>query len=528
MTTKTPARSGALELRGITRRFGSLVANQDVDFVAKVGEVHALVGENGAGKSTLMHIAYGLLKPDEGSIWIAGKQTGPGYNPRVAMANRLGMVHQHFMLMEPMTVVENVVLGREPTPAEAPWSGVLDLRRAAREIREVAGTFGLGIDPEARVSDLSVGEKQRVEIVKALWRGCDVLILDEPTAVLSPKEVQTFFDVLRSLTVSGMAVILITHKLDEVLAIADRITVLRGGRMAGELDAEGASAEGIARAMVGRPVLLNVDKKPASPKKVMLGLGSVSVRRARGDIALDSLDLEVRSGEIVGIAGVEGNGQSELIEAICGLRAIESGSVAIDSHDVTEMSVGGRRRAGLVHIPEDRHSRGLILEFSTAENLILGRSSEFSRAVGLDQGQIYDHAARQADVSDIRPRDTSVTTANLSGGNQQKIVIARELGTPGAKVLVASQPTRGVDVGAIERIHRELIRARDEGMAIVLLSAELSEILSLSDRVIVLYRGKAVAELDSAELREPTITDRIGSLMMGVTSESADLDGPSQ
>jgi simple sugar transport system ATP-binding protein len=509
--------SEALALRGITRRFGPVVANKAVDFSATAGEVHALVGENGAGKSTLMRIAYGLIEPDSGEIAVKGEAIDVRrWSPSRAIARGVGMVHQHFMLVEPLTVAENVVLGAEPR--RGPW---IDRARACREIAEVAERFGLSIDPEARLEDLSVGEKQRVEILKVLWRGCEVLILDEPTAVLTPQEVAGFFAVLRDLVAAGMAVVLITHKLDEVLDIADRITVMRRGEVAAEIEADGASAEDIARAMVGRPVLLEVEKPVAKPGETALSLAGVSVRRARGDRALDGIDLELRAGEILGVAGVEGNGQRELIETIVGLRSLESGTVSIAGRDVAGVSVAARLASGLAHIPEDRHARGLVLDFSIAENLILGRQRDYATRRGIDRRRVAADAAQHIEDNDIRPADPEARTGGLSGGNQQKVVIARELARRDLRVLIAAQPTRGVDVGAIERIHRQIIAARDSGVAVLLLSAELSELRALSDRLIVLYKGRVAGALDGAELAAPEATERIGALMTGAASPGA-------
>jgi simple sugar transport system ATP-binding protein len=501
----------ALELRGIGKRFGPVHANRNASLAVPAGTVHALVGENGAGKSTLMKIAYGHVQADEGTVVLKGEAIPAGeHSPRRAIDRGVGMVHQHFMLVGPLTVVENIVLGREPLRR-----GLLDLDRAAGELTELSERFGLEVDPRARIDDLSVGQQQRVEILKVLWQGCDVLILDEPTAVLTPAEVRQLFDVLRGLVAGGMTVILITHKLDEIKAIADRITVMRRGETVGELDAATATPEQIARAMVGRPVLLQVDKGPASPGRPMLELrGVVAAGRAGARaIAIDS--LSVAAGEIVGIAGVEGNGQTELIEAICGLRPATAGTITLAGRDVTSASVRARYEGGLAHIPEDRHARGLVLTLSVADNLVLGRQREFSRPTGLDRERIRDHAERCIGDFDIRPADRAARAAQLSGGNQQKIVVARELTRPAPRLLVCAQPTRGVDIGAIESIHKSIVAARDRGLAVLLVSAELSELRALSDRLLVLYRGRISGTVGAEDLARPDIADHIGELMTG-------------
>ena len=504
------ARPAALELRHIGKRYGALHANEDASLRVERGTVHALIGENGAGKSTLMKIAYGHVHADEGEIWIKGERIARHSVAR-AIERGVGMVHQHFMLVGPLTVAENVVLGREPGRA-----GLLDLGRAAGEIRTLSARFGLDVDPMARIEELSVGQQQRVEIVKVLWRGADVLILDEPTAVLTPGEVRDLFEVLRGLVADGMTVILITHKLDEVLAIADRVTVMRRGKVVEEMARGQLSAADIARAMVGRPVLLRVEKGPAKPGDVVLSVRDLHVTGTRGVPALRGVSLEVRAGEILGLAGVEGNGQSELVEAIVGLRAASRGEIRVGGVDVSGMPILRRYEAGLAHIPEDRHARALILDYSTQDNLIFGLQRHFTGKAGLlDGARMRKRAVELIEQFDIRPTDPAHQVGDMSGGNQQKVVVARELSRPAPRVLLCAQPTRGVDIGAIEAIHRRMIEARDRGLAVLLISAELSELQSLSDRLAVLYKGEIVATLDGAALAVDDVCDRVGAMMVG-------------
>jgi len=507
----------ALELRGICKRFGRVVANQEVDFRARRGTVHALVGENGAGKSTLMKIAYGCLRADAGEIALKGERIArERHSAGQAIRRGVGMVHQHFMLVGPLTVVENAVLGREPKRR-----GLLDLERAAGELTELSRRFGLDVDPRSRIEDLSVGQQQRVEILKVLWQGSDVLILDEPTAVLTPAEVRDLFAVLRGLVADGMTCVLITHKLDEVLAIADRVTVMRRGAVVEELEGEGLSAEQIARAMVGRPVLLEVERAPAEPGDTVLEVEALEVSGRAGRPAVAGVSFSVRAGEILGIAGVEGNGQTELVEAIAGLRRATGGRIRIAGRDLGARSVRARARAGVAHVPEDRHARGLVLELSVADNLILGQQRDFSGRFGLDRDRIAARADALVDAFDIYPADPDAPARALSGGNQQKVVVARELALPELRLLLCSQPTRGVDIGAIELIHRRIIAARDAGLAVLLVSAELSELCSLADRVAVMYKGKLVNVFGADELAREDATERLGQLMTGASGGSS-------
>ena len=497
--------SEAIELGGIQKYFGGVHANRGASLTVSSGEIHALVGENGAGKSTLMRILAGLIQPDAGSVKVEGRDV-TGWRTSDAIAAGVGMVHQHFMLVPTLTVAENVVLGREPHRGP-----VLDLARARSEVSEVAARYGLRVEAARRVGDLSVGEAQRVEILKTLFRGARILILDEPTAVLSPPEVQDLWRVLRALKEGGGTIVLITHKLDEVMQVSDRVTVMRRGETVARFDTRATNPAELARAMVGRDVALGgvalSARAPGAPALVVRDLVVAGARRPR---EVDGISFEVAAGEILGIAGVEGNGQSALLDAIAGLRPVAAGSIALGARDITAVSVGARAAAGLAHIPEDRHRRGLVLDYSVADNLILGRQARYARWGRLDRSCVAEHARAAVERFDIRPPDAALPARALSGGNQQKIVIAREMG--GAfSVLLAAQPTRGVDVGAIEFIHAQLRAARDAGKAVLLVSAELQEILALSDRVAVMYGGKFAGLMPRAQASEATL----GPLMTG-------------
>jgi general nucleoside transport system ATP-binding protein len=476
-----------LELSGITKRFPGVVANDHVDFDLVQGEVHALLGENGAGKSTLMSILYGLYHPDEGEIRLNGAPLRID-SPHVAIDNGIGMVHQHFMLIPVMSVAENIVLGVEPH--RGPF---LDLDAAEERVRDLSKQFGLAVRPEARIDSISVGMQQRVEILKALYRGAEILILDEPTAVLTPQEAEELFAIVRSLQAEGKSII--THKLNEVLQIADRITTLRFGKQVGTVPRAGATQESLARMMVGREVVLRVEKPPAQPGEVLLTAEDLVVVDDRGLDACRGVSLEVRAGEIVGIAGVDGNGQSELIDALTGLRQPASGRIVVGGKDVTNASARDVLDNGIGHIPEDRQRRGLVLDFSLAENLALHdyRTPPESRFGWLFPRRLVERARRLLKEFDVRGGGPQTPAAALSGGNQQKVVVAREVSRD-PRVLVAAQPTRGLDVGAIEFVHRRLVTERDEGRAIMLVSFELEEILSLSDRILVVYEGRIVGE----------------------------------
>jgi simple sugar transport system ATP-binding protein len=501
-----------LEMRGITKRFPGIVANDRVNFDLRRGEVHAVLGENGAGKSTLMNVLYGLYQPDEGEIRLKGQPIAFA-SAKDAIRSGIGMVHQHFMLIPVMTVAENIVLANEPT-REAVF---FDRDAAEKRVAELSRSYKLAINPQAKVQNITVGQEQRVEILKALYRAADVLILDEPTAVLTPQEAGELFEILRTLTREGLSVIFISHKLNEVLEIADRITVLRRGKMIDTVPREGATEEGLARMMVGRDVLLRVDKPPAEQGDVLLEVEGLNVLDDRGLPAVRDVSLSVRAGEIVGVAGVDGNGQSELIEALTGLRKRESGRIVIGGQEIERPTARRMLDAGLGHIPEDRQRRGLVLEFTIAENTQL---HDYDRAPMSRFGWIFpkrfiELARRLIQEFDVRGGGPVTKASALSGGNQQKVVAAREISRD-PKVLVAAQPTRGLDVGAIEYLHRRLVEERDEGRAILLVSLELDEILSLSDRILVLYEGKIVGE-HGADASE----EAIGMEMLGVKREEA-------
>jgi general nucleoside transport system ATP-binding protein len=498
--------STVLEMRGITKQFPGVVANDHVDFDLRKGEVHALLGENGAGKSTLMNILYGLYRADEGEIRMSGKPV-TFHSAKDAIDRGIGMVHQHFMLIPVMTVAENIVLEIEPTKAGV----LLDYDAAVERVREISQRFGLAVNPSARVEDIGVGQQQRVEILKALYRGAEILILDEPTAVLTPQEAGELFGIIKSLQAEGTSIIFISHKLNEVLEIADRITVLRRGKKIDTVPREGATEEGLARMMVGREVLLRVEKQPSEPGDTLLELRSLTVNDDRGLPAVRDVSFAVRAGEIVGLAGVEGNGQSELIEAITGLRGADGGEVVVGGRVIGHPTARKMLDAGVGHIPEDRQRRGLVLEFTIAENIALhdyNRPPD-SRWGWLFPRRLVQRAARLIREFDVRGGGPQTRGGALSGGNQQKVVAAREIARD-PRVLVAAQPTRGLDVGAIEYLHRRLVEERDEGRAILLVSLELEEILSLSDRILVMYEGRIVGE----HARDTT-EEEIGLEMLG-------------
>jgi len=501
-----------LEMRGITKEFPGILANDHVDFELLRGEVHALLGENGAGKSTLMNILYGLYRADAGEVVLRGAPAVFG-SAKDAIAAGIGMVHQHFMLIPVMTVAENIVLGHEPTREGI----VLDEAGAEERVRDLSRRFGLAVDPSALVSQISVGQQQRVEILKALYRGADVLILDEPTAVLTPQEATELFGIIRSLQADGKSIIFITHKLNEVLEIADRITVLRRGKKIETVPREGATQESLARAMVGREVLLRVEKPPAQPGETLLEVEDLHVVDDRGIEKVRGISFSVRAGEIVGIAGVDGNGQTELIDAITGLRRIQRGSVRVAGRELRHATPREMLDAGVGHIPEDRQRRGLVLEFSIAENIALHDYAKppSARWGWLFPGRLVERAQTLIRQFDVRGGGPLTRAGGLSGGNQQKVVVAREIARD-PRVLVAAQPTRGLDVGAIEYLHRRLVEERSEGRAILLISLELDEILSLSDRILVLYEGRIVGEHEG-EVSE----EQIGLEMLGGRREAA-------
>jgi general nucleoside transport system ATP-binding protein len=525
-----------LELKGITKRFGSLVANDRIDLSVAPGQVHALLGENGAGKTTLMNVLYGLLQPDEGEILLDGKPA-KFRSPNDAIAAGIGMVHQHFMLVPVFTVAENVTLGIEETglsglrdtrlgralPAFADFlasftklSGMLDRRRTRRDVGELSRRYGLELDPDAVVEDLPVGIQQRVEIVKALVRNATVLILDEPTAVLTPAETEDLFRIIKQLKDGGTSVVFISHKLKEVQTVADTITVLRRGAVVGQRPPS-ATEDELAALMVGRNVQLRVSKEPAKPGDVVLDVSDLTVADQTGRVWVNGLSFQVRAGEILGVAGVQGNGQTELCEALMGLRPTASGHVRLDGHDLTHATPSQRLEAGLAYVPEDRQEDGLVGDFSVADNMVLDQyyRPPFASGINLHLGAIAENAAELVKEFDVRTSSAQAPVGTLSGGNQQKVILARELGRD-HKVLVASQPTRGLDVGSIEFVHKRIVQQRDHGVAVLIVSAELDEIYALADRIAVMYEGKITG------FRPPDVpAEELGRLMAGGSDEAA-------
>ncbi|WP_254279576.1 ABC transporter ATP-binding protein [Haloarcula marina] len=500
--------SKAVHLDGITKRFPGVVANDAVDLAVERGTVHALLGENGAGKTTLMNVLYGLYQPNEGRVVVDGEERQFD-SPRDAIDAGVGMIHQHFMLVDPMTVAENITLGNEPRK----WLGLtVDREAADREVRDLADRYGFDVDPDAMVEDIGVGVQQRVEILKALYRGADVLILDEPTAVLTPQEVEDLFAVFEELTAQGKTIIFITHKLGEAMTAADEITVLRGGENVGVVAADAVTREELAELMVGREVLLDVDRRAADLGAERLRVADLTVEDSRGIQAVDDVSFSVRAGEVFGIAGVDGNGQSELVEAITGLRRVQSGGVALDRTDVTDAGRRARIEAGMAYVPEDRQERGLVMEFDLVSNGLLGsqHSQPYASAGRIDWEQTRAHAESIVGEYDVRPPDADATAEALSGGNQQKFVVGRELARE-PTVLVASHPTRGVDVGSMEFIHDRIDALRAAGVGVVLVSSKLDEVTSLSDRLGVMYEGEIVDVVDPDAVTE----EELGLLMAG-------------
>ncbi|MFY0542722.1 ABC transporter ATP-binding protein [Brevibacillus sp. H7] len=495
-----------VEMRGITKRFPGIVANDNINLVVKKGEIHALLGENGAGKSTLMNILFGLYQQDEGEIFINEKPVNIT-SPNVANDLGIGMVHQHFMLVEPFTVTENIVLGNEPR------NGLqIDIQQAVKEVQQLSERYGLKVDPYAKIEHISVGMQQRVEILKTLYRGADILIFDEPTAVLTPQEIHELIEIMRNLVKEGKTIILITHKLKEIMAVCDSVTIIRRGKVIDSVAVKDTNPDDLAAKMVGREVNFRVEKQPSQPKEVILAVENVTALGNRGVNALNNLSLEVRAGEILGIAGVDGNGQSELIEVLTGLRKAQQGRVLLKGKDITNQTPRDISESGLSHIPEDRHKRGLVLDFTMSENMVLETyfHPAFNKNGFLDYRAIDEHAAKLIEEFDVRTPSIYTPARALSGGNQQKAIIAREVNKD-PDLLIAAQPTRGLDVGAIEFIHRRLVEQRDKGKAVLLISLELDEIMNVSDRIAVIYEGQIVGIVDP----KTTSEQELGLMMSG-------------
>ena len=497
-----------VELSGITKRFGDVIANCDVNLNIRAGEILGLLGENGAGKTTLMNILSGLYRPDKGEILIDGKPVRIE-SAKDAIRAGIGMVHQHFMLVPVFTVAENVVLGVEPV-GRLDW---LDLKTARKQVEEISAQHGLDVDPDAIIEELPVGIQQRVEIIKVLFRAASVLIFDEPTAVLTPQEVEEFFEIVRSLRDSGKALVFISHKLHEVLEVANRISVLRDGKIVGEADPKTVTNAELAEMMVGRPVSLGVEKKPATPGQPLLEARHLKVLNEREEFAVNDVDLTVRAGEVVGIAGVQGNGQTELVEAVTGMRPVASGTLSFLGQDITKASTRQCHRLGMAHIPEDRRRSGIIGDFTIAENMVLNTyyDSRYASGITLRWPDVYKASVRNVADFDVRTPSIFNLSGNLSGGNQQKLVVARELSRD-VKLIVAAQPTRGLDVGSVDYVHDRIIEARDAGVGVLMVSTELDEIMALSDRILVMFRGRIVKEFEAAKA---TIGE-IGLAMAGV------------
>ncbi|MDS0292896.1 ABC transporter ATP-binding protein [Halogeometricum luteum] len=503
----------AVRLDGITKRFPGVVANDDVDLTVEAGTVHALLGENGAGKTTLMNVLYGLYEPTEGTVHLDG-EAREFDAPRDAIDAGVGMIHQHFMLVDPMTVAENITLGNEPRK----WGGLaVDRERAREEVVDLSERYGFDVDPDARIEDVSVGVQQRVEILKALYRGADVLILDEPTAVLTPQEVDELFTVLEELTAQGKTIIFITHKLGEALEAADEVTVLRDGKNVGSLPTAETDREELATLMVGREVLMQFDKPPASPGETVLSVRNIGVEDERGVDVVDDVSFDVREGEVFGIAGVDGNGQSELVEAVTGLREQTTGSVAFEGRSIDDWSRRRRIREGMAYIPEDRQERGLVMEFDLVENAILGSQHRgpFAEGGRIDWGRSREHAEDVIDRYDVRPPNADAEAHSFSGGNQQKFIVGREFERD-PSLVVATHPTRGVDIGSTEFIHERLLDLRNDGRGVLLVSSKLDEVQGLSDRLAVMYEGELMDVVDPETVTE----EELGLLMAGQYPDS--------
>lgn len=502
------AATPVVELKQITKRFPGIVANDSISLKLYKGEIHALLGENGAGKSTLMNILFGLYQPEEGSIEIGGKPVAID-SPNKAIELGIGMVHQHFKLVQPFTVAENIVLGSEPR------KGVrIDYKKAAAEVKRLSEQYGLQVNPNAKIQDISVGMQQRVEIIKTLYRGADILIFDEPTAVLTPQEISELMNIMKRLVAEGKSIILITHKLKEIMHISDTVTIIRRGKVVDTVKTSETTPNELAEKMVGRSVSFKVDKLLAQPGKVVLDVKNLTSKNRNGMAVLSDLNLQVKAGEIVGIAGVDGNGQSELIEALTGLRKVDGGSATLLGQNITNLSPRRVSEAGVSHIPEDRHKHGLILDFSMSENMVLETyyKSPYSRNGFLNYDAIDKQAQSLIERFDVRTPSIQTKARSLSGGNQQKAIIAREI-DKNPDLLIAAQPTRGLDVGAIEFVQQQLIEQRDKGKAVLLISFELDEIMNVSDRIAVIYEGQIVGEV----LPEETNDQELGLMMAGST-----------
>ncbi|WP_182199213.1 ABC transporter ATP-binding protein [Paraliobacillus salinarum] len=495
-----------IEMLRIRKEFPGIVANNNINLQVKHGEIHALLGENGAGKSTLMNVLFGLYQPEQGEIRVKG-DTVKITDPNIANELGIGMVHQHFMLVDTFTVTQNIILGSEPKNGI-----VVDTKRAEKEIIELSKKYGLDVDPKAKIRDISVGMQQRVEILKTLYRGADVLILDEPTAVLTPQEIKELMKILRSLTQEGISIILITHKLKEIMEVCDRCTVIRKGEGIGTVDVKESNPNELASLMVGREISFKTEKTPAQPKDEVLKVEALEVKDIRNALMVKGLNLSVKAGEIVGIAGIDGNGQTELIEALTGLRKIENGKINLSGKDITNLSPRKITESGVAHIPQDRHKFGLVLDYAIGENMVLQSyyQKPFSNMGILSFKEIYNYANRLIEEYDVRTPSPYTKAKALSGGNQQKAIIAREVDRS-PDLLIAAQPTRGLDVGAIEFIHKKLIEERDKGKAVLLLSFELDEILNVSDRIAVMFDGNIVANVKPEETNE----QELGLLMAG-------------
>ncbi|ADF40947.1 ABC transporter ATP-binding protein [Priestia megaterium] len=501
-----------IEMLDIRKEFPGIVANDNITLQVKKGEIHALLGENGAGKSTLMNVLFGLYQPEKGQIRVNGQEVKIT-DPNVANDLGIGMVHQHFMLVQNFTVTENIILGNEPTR-----TGKINIKKAAQDIQELSNQYGLSVDPYAKIQDISVGMQQRVEILKTLYRGADILIFDEPTAALTPQEITELIQIMKKLIQEGKSIILITHKLKEIMSVCDRCTIIRKGVGVGTVNVQETNPDELAALMVGREVHFKTEKKTATPKEAVLTIKELVVEDSRGVEAVSSLDLSVRAGEIVGIAGVDGNGQTELIEAITGLRKIKSGSITLKNQELSTLSTRKITESGIGHIPQDRHKHGLVLDYTIGENIGLQTyyQKPMSKSGILNYKEMYKKAKELIAEYDVRTPSEFTQARSLSGGNQQKAIIAREVDRS-PELLIAAQPTRGLDVGAIEFIHKKLIEERDKGRAVLLVSLELDEVINLSDRIAVIYEGKIVDIVDPKETNE----QELGLLMAGGTREKA-------